>query len=235
MFVLSYTDDVPHDDDDNGGNDDDVQLDFTMGAPPEVDHDSNTPFISAEVPIIDIDISDELIRSSQIIADRARYIPLRLSLKERKKLRLVEASLNVSDYTDKVDIYRYKNEVHVDPCHCRVVQVASCGPPSNDYDKRMLTQSPPSHSHQSKSKRIHHQLIEICSVLCGLVVASDYREGQRLIVEREFKDNEVWEQDEGSMVMSMVMVDAGHRHVVHELRICCCNNVESRTSTTCDY
>eukprot|EP01104_Vermistella_antarctica_P013200 TRINITY_DN3964_c0_g1_i2.p1 TRINITY_DN3964_c0_g1~~TRINITY_DN3964_c0_g1_i2.p1 ORF type:complete len:131 (-),score=44.33 TRINITY_DN3964_c0_g1_i2:183-575(-) len=99
-------DDEPHDNDDNGDNDDeDVQLDFTMGAPPEVDHDSNTPFISAEVPIIDIDISDELIRSSQIIADRARYIPLRLSLKERKKLRLVEASLNVSDYTDKVDIY----------------------------------------------------------------------------------------------------------------------------------
>jgi hypothetical protein len=39
--------------------------------------------------------------------DRARYIPLRLSLEERKLLRLVQAALNVSDYTDKVDIISY--------------------------------------------------------------------------------------------------------------------------------
>ncbi|KIP08323.1 hypothetical protein PHLGIDRAFT_35011 [Phlebiopsis gigantea 11061_1 CR5-6] len=35
--------------------------------------------------------------------DRAKYIPLRLTLGERKYLRLLEAALNVSEYTDKID------------------------------------------------------------------------------------------------------------------------------------
>ncbi|KAG6841853.1 hypothetical protein C0991_006260 [Blastosporella zonata] len=35
--------------------------------------------------------------------DRAKYIPLRLTLAERKYLRLLEAALNVSEYTDKID------------------------------------------------------------------------------------------------------------------------------------
>ena len=34
--------------------------------------------------------------------ERAKYIPLRLSMAERKKLRLVEACMEVSEYTDKV-------------------------------------------------------------------------------------------------------------------------------------
>lgn len=38
------------------------------------------------------------------IPKRALYIPLRLSQKERKTLRLVEAALNVSEYTDVVDV-----------------------------------------------------------------------------------------------------------------------------------
>jgi hypothetical protein len=37
------------------------------------------------------------------VKDRAKYIPLRLSLGERKMLRLVEASMNCCDYTSEVD------------------------------------------------------------------------------------------------------------------------------------
>lgn len=35
--------------------------------------------------------------------DRAKFIPLRLTLGERKYLRLLEAALSVSEYTDKID------------------------------------------------------------------------------------------------------------------------------------
>ena len=35
--------------------------------------------------------------------ERAKYIPVRLTLSERKYLRLLEAALNVSEYTDKID------------------------------------------------------------------------------------------------------------------------------------
>ncbi len=39
--------------------------------------------------------------------ERAKYIPVRLTLAERKLLRLLEAALSVSEYTDRVDILSY--------------------------------------------------------------------------------------------------------------------------------
>lgn len=81
--------------------------------------------------------------------ERAKYIPIRLSLDERRFLRLLEAALNVSEYTDKVDIFVWK----------------------------------------SKNGRIHAQIKDICAILSGLVVAQDYKKGQALIQDRNFKDN----------------------------------------------
>ncbi|KAJ1340810.1 hypothetical protein BSLG_004592 [Batrachochytrium salamandrivorans] len=42
--------------------------------------------------------------------DRAKFIPLRLEVGERKFLRLLEAALNVSEYTDKIDVVVYSNK-----------------------------------------------------------------------------------------------------------------------------
>ncbi|CAG8595965.1 3962_t:CDS:10 [Funneliformis mosseae] len=71
------------------------------------------------------------------IEERARYIPL-------------QAALNVSEYTDKIDIITYS----------------------------------------SKARRIVHQIKDLCSILSGLVVASDYKRGQELIVNKSFEENE---------------------------------------------
>jgi hypothetical protein len=42
---------------------------------------------------------------SESFVERAKWIPLRLTLEDRKVMRLLEATMNVSEYTDKIDIY----------------------------------------------------------------------------------------------------------------------------------
>ncbi|KAJ2332281.1 hypothetical protein GGH92_008973, partial [Coemansia sp. RSA 2673] len=84
------------------------------------------------------------------ITERAKYIPIRLTLRERKFLRLLEAGLKVSEYTDKIDILMYGN----------------------------------------KTKRIVAQIKELCAIISGLVLASDYKVGQTLFEDRQFEDNE---------------------------------------------
>ncbi|KAL4434628.1 hypothetical protein ABPG77_002751 [Micractinium sp. CCAP 211/92] len=87
--------------------------------------------------------------------DRARYIPLRLDMEERRLLRLLEAALSVSEYTDKVDVLSWRK----------------------------------------KSGRVHAQIRDMCAILCGLVVAQDYRRGQQLITDRNFSDLRTFFQD----------------------------------------
>ena len=48
--------------------------------------------------------------SKGVVKERARYIPLRLTLAERKMLRLTEAAMNCSDYTTMVDGQAFKSE-----------------------------------------------------------------------------------------------------------------------------
>ncbi|CAO3703582.1 unnamed protein product [Rhizopus stolonifer] len=43
------------------------------------------------------------INIGEYMENRAKYIPLRLQMEERKYLRLLEAALNVTEYTDKID------------------------------------------------------------------------------------------------------------------------------------
>lgn len=88
----------------------------------------------------------------QAIKDHSKYVPLRLTADERKLLHLLEAALNVSDYTDKVDILMYT----------------------------------------SKTKRMVAQLKEMCSILAGLVVASDMKIGQTLFQNQDYAANADW-------------------------------------------
>lgn len=87
------------------------------------------------------------------LVDRAKHIPLRLTLIERKLLRLLEAALHVSEYTDRVDILSYNS---------------------------------------TRTKRAAAQIRELCSILSGLCLAADYKEGQELFQGRDFAANEAW-------------------------------------------
>lgn len=102
---------------------------------------------------------------SEDYLERAKYIPLRLSLNDRRLLRLLEAALNVSEYTDRVDIISYRSKHH----------------------------------------RINQQLRDMCSILCGLVVAQNYKKGKDLIEGKEFKDNSEFFQD---------VFEIGRRHKI---------------------
>jgi hypothetical protein len=82
--------------------------------------------------------------------ERSKFIPLRLTLPERKYLRLLEAALTVSEYTDKIDTLGFG---------------------------------------YSKAKRIVYQIRELCSIMSGLVLAADYKQGQKLFSDRDFDLN----------------------------------------------
>nr|GAT58374.1 predicted protein [Mycena chlorophos] len=88
---------------------------------------------------------------------RAAFIPLRLSLSERKYLRLLEAALSVSEYTDKIDILHGFGT--------------------------------------SKAKRIVHQIRELCAIMSGLLLSADYKRGQELFTDRDFKANSGFYRD----------------------------------------
>lgn len=110
---------------------------------------TDTPYPSISSPTAEL-------QQQHPFPSRAKYVPLRLSQPERKLLRLVEAALNVSEYTDVVDVM----------------------------------------SHRPKPRqRIYTQIRDLCSILTGLTVASDYAKGQKLVADRDFADNEVFFQN----------------------------------------
>ena len=47
--------------------------------------------------------------TNEELLERAKYIPVRLTLQERKYLRLLDSALQVSEYTDVVDVLSFRN------------------------------------------------------------------------------------------------------------------------------
>lgn len=95
------------------GHDDDVAMDeFTdaSNAPLDPSRSGNTPVNGT--------------RSDSFLS-RAKYIPLRLSASERKVLRLVEAALSVSEYTDVVDVLTYSRMKTKQRIHAQIRDLCS--------------------------------------------------------------------------------------------------------------
>lgn len=98
-----------------------------------------------EMPLADDDGETALMRS-------AAFTPMRLTEDERSLFNLLDASLNVSEYTDKVDVLSY----------------------------------------QSQAKRVVHELHETFSIVSGMMVANDFRQGKQLVQDRKFNENEAF-------------------------------------------
>ncbi|KAI8903869.1 hypothetical protein EDD86DRAFT_278519 [Gorgonomyces haynaldii] len=56
------------------------------------------------------DLPFEFVEQKKTVLERTKFIPLRLTFEERKFLRLLEAALNVSEYTDKIDVLMYSSK-----------------------------------------------------------------------------------------------------------------------------
>lgn len=67
--------------------------------------DSDEELEKAVAPVVVPLNSQPTVGSSvgEWFVERSKFIPLRLTLSERKYLRLLEAAMNVSEYTDKID------------------------------------------------------------------------------------------------------------------------------------
>eukprot|EP00842_Homolaphlyctis_polyrhiza_P003835 jgi/Hompol1/4452/HPOL_000214-RA len=77
----------------------------------EVAEESVEEFLrrSASLAASSTNLSGSNSASSSWFIERSKHIPLRLTLDERKMLRLLDAALNVSEYTDKIDVLIYSN------------------------------------------------------------------------------------------------------------------------------
>lgn len=75
-------------------------------------HDGPSPTAAPLKELAAEDLPQQLTRHSPAwYNERAKFIPVRLSMKERKMLRLLSATLSVCDYTGKIDVGTFKNAV----------------------------------------------------------------------------------------------------------------------------
>lgn len=98
----------------------DTRNDLSMAVNEE--SDTTVPSTIPTASIVDKEVH------GRSILKRARFIPLRLTYEERKQFHLLEAALNVSEYTDKVDVYTFhKSKVHRMAAQIKEMCAILCG------------------------------------------------------------------------------------------------------------
>lgn len=80
--------------------------DVAGSAPEQSENGIQTAVASPQMPVAAVTASPAL----AMFRDQAAYTPMRLDMKERRCFQLLEATLGVSEYTDKVDILTWKRK-----------------------------------------------------------------------------------------------------------------------------
>lgn len=91
---------------DNSGASEKVSSRLLAGSSEE---ESNRLMEEEERRVAALTFDPEALLPFENMAERAKYIPVRLTFDERKTLRMVNAAINVSDYTNSVDVV-FKNK-----------------------------------------------------------------------------------------------------------------------------
>tara|TARA_R110002050_G_scaffold163344_1_gene293306 strand:- start:444 stop:1961 length:1518 start_codon:yes stop_codon:yes gene_type:complete len=143
----------------------------------------------------------------RMLARRCQYIPLRLTDKERTFLHILEGALEISEYTDNVDVS------------------------SNPFGWRMMFSSYSSSS--SKDQTIRKELQEFFTYVHSLFVCANFRAGSKLISNRTFEDNarflaEVFEVGRRYKIMNPNKMRTSYGKLMHIL-------MDTATENVIDY
>jgi hypothetical protein len=155
----------------------------------------------ASVPKPDLVDTDQEY-SAAWFTERAKYIPLRLTMPQRKALRLLHAALRVCDYTDKIDT----------PTVAAAVAAAGEGNGGTAAAAKVL------------GRRQADMTRNVCGLLSGVVTALKYPDGQEVVRERNFvkfqeKLRAVFEIGRRHKIMNPDAVRAEYGKLVYLLQV----------------
>jgi len=117
-------------------------------------------------------ISSKLFIEEKSLKERCKFIPLRITQEERALLHLLEGALNVSEYTDNVDV--------VDSNY-------GYGYGWGFSSWRSLTSY--SRNSETKSERIKRELEEAMNIITGLNICKEYRSGVKVLQDNAHREN----------------------------------------------